>query len=150
MIASALKTVSLYLIALCLALAGCSAHSPTATVHGMGMAHSGVGGNCESGWILELKPSFSLYNTTTSSILISARNPEILGSTSRASGRWFRVGGEMFRVFTSASIQRLEVRCWASNHIHTSFQCSHILDSANAAAKVLKINEGIPSYFPST
>ena len=42
----------------------------------------------------------------------------------------------MFRAFTSASVPRLEVKCCASNHIHVSSTCSHILASAHAAAKV--------------
>ena len=59
-----------------------------------------------------------------------------LGPTPRADGRWFRLGDEMFRAFTSASISPLEVKCCASNHIHVSSQGRHILASANAAARV--------------
>ena len=46
----------------------------------------------------------------------------------------------MFRAFPSASVSPLEVKCCASNHIHVSFnsKCSHILASANAAAKVIR------------
>jgi hypothetical protein len=70
------------------------------------------------------------------SVTISARDPEILGSIPRAGGRCFRVGGEMFRASTSASVPRLEVKCCAGNHVHVSSTCSHSLVSANAAAKV--------------
>ena len=57
-----------------------------------------------------------------STVAISARDPEILGSTPKAGGRWFRLGGEMFRGFIAASIPPLEVKCCASNRIHVSSQ----------------------------
>ena len=59
-------------------------------------------------------------------------------SAPKAGGRWFRLGREMFRAFTSASVPPLEVKRCAINHIHVSSEGRHILASANAAAKVRK------------